>query len=154
MDTTPVHDDLREFLRLLNEAKIEYLVVGGYAVAHHGYQRPTLDMDIWVAASPENARKIVALLNEFIGMSPAESTLTQPDQIIRMGRTPVRLELFTSIKGVEFAHCYARRSTGDMGGVPTPFIGLAELRTAKRAAGRLKDLADLEALPPAPPGMS
>lgn len=148
MDTKPVHDDFRDFLKLLNEAKIEYLIVGGYAVAHHGYERPTLDIDIWIATSQDNARQVMRVLNQFIGVAPSEAQLTKPNQIIRMGNTPVRIELFTSIKGVDFQECYARRSMGDMGGVASPFISLPDLRAAKRAAGRLKDLADIEALPP------
>jgi len=132
---------------LLNEAKVEYLIVGGYAVGHHGYVRPTQDMDVWVATHPANARKIIKILNGFIGMAPDESLLTQPSQVFRIGRTPVRLELFTSVKGVEFDSCYKRRSIGDMDGVPANFLCLADLRVSKKAAARLKDLADLDELP-------
>jgi len=147
MAMTPVHDDFKEFLRLLNEANVEYLIVGGYAVAHHGYVRPTQDLDIWVAIHPDNARKLIEILAAFIGATVDASKLLQADQIFRMGRAPVRLELFTSITGVEFAECYARKSVAELDGVPADFIGLDDLREAKKASGRLKDLADLEELP-------
>ena len=97
--------DFKEFLKLLNSRRVEYLLVGGYAVGFHGYSRPTGDLDVWIAVSPENAERVRQALVEF-GFSqenvPA-NLFTDPDRIVRMGVPPVRLEIITAISGVDFA---------------------------------------------------
>jgi hypothetical protein len=140
--------DFKEFLRLLNSNGVEYLVVGGYAVGYHGHPRTTGDMDIWVRVSHENAARVVEALREFgFGQTELDTALfLATDQVIRMGVPPMRIELLTSVSGVEFDTCYARRVVAEVDGVQTGLLSLEDLRTNKRAAGRAKDLGDLEAL--------
>jgi len=134
---------------LLNSRRVEYLLVGGYAVGFHGYSRPTGDLDVWIAVSPENAERVRQALVEF-GFSqenvPA-NLFTDPDRIVRMGVPPVRLEIITAISGVDFAPCYAGRVRAEIDGIPVNVIALDDLKANKRAAGRHKDLNDLEQLP-------
>lgn len=150
MDTSEAPPDFTDLLRLLNANEVEYLVIGAYAVGFHGYPRGTVDLDVWVAMKPDNARHVVAALRAFGFDIPqlTEGLFLSEDQIVRMGVPPFRIELMTSITGVEFDACYARRIEGTLGDVPTPFIGLEDLRTNKAASARPKDLADLDQLPP------
>ena len=141
--------DFKEFLKLLNAHQVEYLLIGGYAVAYHGYPRATGDMDIWVAAHPENAKKVVAVLKEF-GFDQPDLTphlFEQKDRIIRMGVPPVRIEIATGISGVGFRDCYAARVVDVLDGVEIGIIDLLHLKINKKAAGRHKDLDDLDNLP-------
>ncbi|MBI5282269.1 MAG: hypothetical protein HY858_11355 [Candidatus Solibacter usitatus] len=141
--------DFSEFLRLFNSHGVEYLLVGGHAVGIHGYVRATNDLDVWVKASVENAARIERALREFGFDDPSLSPglFTARDNIVRMGVPPMRLEVHTSISGVEFDACYAEREMFEIGAVMAPVISLARLRENKAAAGRAKDLADLENLP-------
>ena len=152
MDTLRVPDDFREFLRLLNSKGVEYLVVGGWAVNYYGYSRPTGDIDLWVAAHPRNAAAIVEALREFgFGVGRLRPGLfLKPDQIVRLGRPPLRIELLTTISGVSFEECYRARASFMDGDMALPFISLRDLRRNKKASGRLKDLADLDELRPRP----
>ena len=141
--------DFKEFLRLLNSRRAEYLLIGGYAVGFHGYPRATGDMDIWVAANPPNAALVAQALLDF-GFSAKDvspSLFTEPGRIVRIGVPPMRLEIVTGISGVDFAACYARRVTAIIDGVSVSVIGLKDLRVNKKASGRHKDLDDLEHLP-------
>lgn len=149
MDAPLLTDDFREFLRLLNANRVEYLLVGGYAVGLHGYPRATVDLDVWVGATPGNAQRVLASLREFGFNLPAlESRLfTDPRSIVRLGVAPFRIEVMTSIDGVEFEACRARAVEFEVDDVRVPVISLADLKVNKRAAGRHKDLADLENLP-------
>lgn len=149
MATIQLPQDFKEFLELLNAKQVEYLLVGGYAVGCHGYARATLDMDIWVDVSPQNSKKLVAVLKEFgfdvAGLS--ESRFLNPDRIIQMGREPVRIDIFTGLKGVSFEDCYTRKMVAQLDGILVNLIGLEDLKKAKKAAGRHQDLNDLEHLP-------
>lgn len=141
--------DFREFLKLLNDAGVEYLLVGGYAVGYHGYPRTTADMDVWVSVSPQNASKLVRVFRRF-GMRDAGLTsdlFLERGKIIRMGVPPMRIEVLTDIDGVDFAECYAARDVVWLDGQRINVISLRHLRRNKRAAGRHKDLDDLEHLP-------
>ena len=141
--------DFREFLKLLNNAEVAYLLIGGYAVGYHGYPRTTADMDVWVAISPENASKLVDVFRRF-GMRDAKLTpdlFLRSGKIIRMGVPPMRIEVLTEIDGVSFAECYAAREVVTLDGETVNLISLRHLRTNKRASGRHKDLDDLEHLP-------
>lgn len=144
----PLPPDFKEFLRLLNSAQIEYLVVGGYAVSYHGYPRPTGDLDIWVAARPDNAVKLVDALAKF-GFADAgvnEALFLEPGRVVRMGVPPVRIELLTSISGVEFAGCVTRKVEAVLDGVPVAIIGRDDLIANKLAAGRDRDRDDVSRL--------
>ena len=141
-------DDYKEFLRLLRAHGVEYLLIGGWAVGYHGYPRATYDLDVWIAISPANAHRVVKALAEFGFDANELSTdlFLQPDKIIRMGVEPVRIEVMTSISGVEFDECYRERLDTTLNDVPVNLIDLHHLKINKKASGRLKDLADLEQL--------
>jgi len=149
MATILLPPDFKEFLQLLNKHQVDYLLIGGYAVGYHGYPRATGDMDIWVAINPENANKLVAVLAAF-GFEATDISadlFLQSNNVIRMGAPPLRLEILTTISGVEFADAYAQRITETIDGVAVNIISLDLLKANKRASGRLKDLSDLENLP-------
>jgi predicted nucleotidyltransferase len=148
MATIRLPPDFSEFLRLLAEAGVEYLIVGGYAVAYHGHPRATGDMDIWIQMSDQNARRIEKVLKAFGFNLPELSAglFTMPDQVIRMGNPPLRIEILTTIDGVDFSDCYERRINADLDGVPVQLIALEDLKKNKRAAARPQDLSDLERL--------
>jgi len=149
MATIHLPPDFKEFLRLLNAHKVEYLLIGGYAVNYHGYPRATADMDIWIAVHPANADRIVAALKEFGFDLPdlSPELFLRQWQVIRLGVPPVRIEIATTISGVDFAECYAGRVEDTLDGVPAKLIDLDHLKLNKRASGRHQDLADLEHLP-------
>lgn len=140
--------DFKELLNLLNSKHIEYLVVGGYAVAFHGYPRATGDMDIWVAVHKDNAARITAALKEFGFDVPElrEEVFLEKEKNIRMGIPPLRIEILTTIDGVEFHECYQNKKTAVIDDVEVNFISLEDLKKNKKASGRHKDLADLEYL--------
>lgn len=140
--------DFKEFLKLLKEHDVRYLLIGGYAVGYHGYARATEDMDIWVAVHPDNAQKLVSALKAF-GFDDSSLTpelFLQKPKIIRMGFPPMRLEITTSISGVEFEDCYQARIVDTFDGVEVNVIDLENLKKNKKASGRTKDIADVEEL--------
>lgn len=141
--------DFKEFLKLLNSHGVEYLLVGGYAVSYYGYPRATADMDIWVARTPQNANKLVIVLQEFGFNVPELSPelFLKENQVIRMGVPPFRIEIVTSASGVDFEECYATRTRAMIDDIEVNIINLDHLKANKKAAGRYKDLDDLEHLP-------
>jgi hypothetical protein len=141
--------DFKEFLRLLRAHGVEYLLIGGWAVGLHGYPRATEDLDVWIAIAPANAARVVDVLKEFGFDVPGLSVdlFLQEDQIVRMGVEPVRIEVSTSISGVDFPECYGERLEAMLDGEPVSLISLKHLKINKKASGRLKDLADLDYLP-------
>ncbi len=144
--------DFNEFLKSLNSNRVEYLLIGGYAVGIHGHIRATNDLDIWISRGEENAARVRLAVQEF-GF-PASSLTPElfltPNNILRMGLPPIRIEILTSISGVEFETCYAERQMFQIDDISVPVISLAHLRQNKAASGRAKDLADLESLPISP----
>jgi len=149
MATIHLPSDFKEFLKLLNAHQVEYLLIGGYAVGYHGYPRATVDMDIWIAMNPVNSQKIVTVLKEFgFGLPELSPELFQKEwQIIRLGVPPVRIELATTLSGVDFNECYAERVVDILDGIKVNLISLKHLKINKTASGRHQDLADLENLP-------
>ena len=141
--------DFKEFLSLLRVTRVEYLLIGAYAVGYHGYPRATNDLDIWIASTPENATRIITTLKEFGFGTPELTTelLLRPNNIVRMGEEPMRIEILNWASGVVFDDCYRERVVDVLDGVEVSLIGLDHLKINKRASGRLKDLADLEELP-------
>ncbi|MDQ6653080.1 MAG: hypothetical protein M3Y84_10085 [Acidobacteriota bacterium] len=141
--------DFKEFLNLLRVNGVEYLLIGAYAVGYHGYPRATKDLDIWIASTTENATRIVSALKEFGFGTPELTTelLLRPNNIVRMGEEPLRIEILNWASGVDFDECYRERIIDTLDGVEVSLIGLNHLKTNKRASGRLKDLADVEELP-------
>ena len=150
MATTHLPPDFREFFQLLNANRVEYLLIGGYAVGCYGYPRPTANVDVWIATSSDNARRVLSALGAFgFGAHTRASLdlLTKPGNVVRMGIPPLRIEIQTEISGIQFEECCARRVVKELDGVSVPIISLDDLKRNKRAAGRHKDLADLENLP-------
>ena len=141
--------DFKEFLRLLNAHNVEYLLIGGYAVGYFGYPRATADMDIWIAMNPANAEKIVKVLKEFGFNPPDLSTdlFLKEWQIIRLGVPPVRIEIATTISGVDFDECFAGKVIAELDGEQVNLISLNHLKINKKASGRHQDLADIDNLP-------
>jgi hypothetical protein len=140
--------DFKEFVALFNSNQVEYLVVGGYALAAFGHPRYTGDLDFWIGTDPENAEKVVSVLAQFgfASLGMGKDDLTRPNQVLQLGFAPARIDLLTSIDGVEFADCYARKTVVQMDGLGICFISQDDFKRNKRATGRHKDLADVEAL--------
>ena len=145
MKLTP---DLKEFFQLLNANKVRYLVIGGYAVAFHGYPRYTKDIDIWIWINPENAARVVQTLKDFgfASLGLEESDFLEPETIIQLGYAPNRIDLIMGVPGVDFEESYNSRVDDHIDGVRLSFIDLENLKKAKKASGRLQDLADIENL--------
>jgi len=140
--------DFKEFLRLLDSAKIEYLLIGGYAVGLYGYERPTKDIDIWVACDPSSQQRLGEVLVRF-GFPPASirQPLFQGDQtVLRIGNPPNRLELISQIAGVHFQQCYQRRRMMQIEDLLVSVIDYDDLLKNKRSTGRTGDIADVERL--------
>jgi predicted nucleotidyltransferase len=143
-----LQSDLKEFIALLNSRKAEYIVVGGHAVAFHGYPRFTGDIDFFLRATSVNAERVLAVLKDF-GFGDLQigvSDLTTPNRVIQLGRPPNRIDLLTSISGVEFDDAWPSRVSTDLDGEQVSFLGLNELIQNKRASNREKDRADVSKL--------
>jgi predicted nucleotidyltransferase len=148
MATIRLPADFRDFLKLLNSHRVEYLLIGGYAVCYHGFYRNTADIDFWIAVHPENAAKMVRLIREFGFETPQlnEELFLQKGRIIRMGIEPTRIEILTEISGCDFSECYPHRVAGTVDGIPVNIISLPDLIKNKLKSGRLKDLGDVQKL--------
>jgi hypothetical protein len=143
-----VQQDFRDLFALLNEHKVEYLIVGGYALAFHGAPRYTGDIDILVRQHPENAQRILRAPAAF-GFRFSNLTVEDfqnPSLVVQLGAPPVRIDLITSISGVSWEEAAASIESGQFGDVPVRFIGRKQYIANKRATGRKRDLADIEAL--------
>lgn len=143
-----IQPDFKELLELFNDRKIEYIIVGSYALAHYGAPRYTGDMDLYVRPSSQNADKIIAALADFgfdsLGLTIAD--FSSPDKVIQLGMPPVRIDIITSISGVTWEQAFNGKVEGSYGKTKVFFLGKEEYIANKRAVGRKKDLADLEAI--------
>lgn len=141
-------DDYVDLLRELVAADVEFLLIGGWAVAAHGYGRATDDMDILIRASRENGGRVMAALERFgAPTATIDAGLFATERYgYRIGQKPLLVELLTTIDGVEFDEARADSIRISIGGVDIPVIGRAALIANKRASGRAKDLADVEGL--------
>jgi predicted nucleotidyltransferase len=140
--------DFKEFLNLLNSEKVEYLLIGGYAVGLYGVERPTKDMDVWIASTAENLDKLIEVLGKF-GFDKSRfkrEDFTGTQSVFRMGIQPNILEVITRIDGVAFVDCYARRRMMDVDGVDVQVISVHDLMRNKSASGRDQDRADVKKL--------
>ncbi len=140
--------DFKEFVKLLIDYKVEYLIVGGYAVGFHGYPRFTGDLDIWINPTKANAHNLLKVVDKF-GFS--EFNLTVADfikegNVIQFGYQPVRIDVLNKLDGVEFNECYNRKSSVKIDDIEIDFIGLNDLLKNKRASGRYRDLDDAQNL--------
>ena len=141
-------NEFKEFIKLLNDQKVEYLLVGGYAVVFHGYVRFTGDIDFWINPTKKNALLILDVLEQF-GFGSLDLTVddfTHKDQIIQLGNPPYRIDLITSVSGLNFSECYPQRTSFEIDNVSIQTISLDDLKKNKKATGRFKDLNDLENL--------
>jgi len=133
---------------LLNSQKVEYLVIGGHAVAFHGYPRLTGDIDFFVRATRENGERILRVLGDFgfgdLGLELGD--FTTPGRVIQLGRPPNRIDLLTSISGVEFDEAWSTRAAGELGDHSVFFLGRDALLRNKAASDRDKDRLDLKKL--------
>jgi len=142
--------DFREFVTLLIENKVEYLIVGGYAVGIHGHPRYTGDLDVWCNPTRENAEKMLLSVNQF-GFASFGLTIEdfiKEGTIIQLGYPPLRIDLLTTIDGVTFNECYENLLKVEIEGLVVDFIGLNDLIKNKKESGRLRDLDDLDHLTP------
>jgi len=140
--------DFRELLALFNECGVDYMIVGGYALAYHGAPRFTGDLDLWVRPDRGNADRILVALDRFgfgsLGLKASD--FTEPDNVIQLGFPPVRVDIMTSLTGLTWDDAAAHRVEGEYGDLRVPFIGRDQFVANKRALGRARDLADLEAI--------
>ncbi len=144
--------DFKEFIDALRSAGADFLVIGAHALAAFGHPRYTGDLDIWIRRTPENSAKVEQAL-EFFGFSSLQISakdLEVARMCFQLGYAPARIDILTDVSGLEFDACFRRRMMIDIDGTPTPFISQADFIVNKRAAGRTKDLADIEALQESP----
>lgn len=144
--------DFRDFVCLLNKHEVEYLMVGAYALGYHGVPRATQDFDLYVRPTPKNAARIARALEDFGFTGLDQRDLSEPGKVIMLGRPPMRIDLLMQISGVTWETAWKNKVRGSYGERPIFVIGRKELIANKRASGRTKDLADLEALGHAPIG--
>lgn len=147
-DSKILSPDFREFLSLLLQYQVKFLITGGYAVGVYGHPRYTGDIDIWVDADLENGQKLVAVFEDF-GLKSFGITakhFIQPDQVIKIGYPPFRIDILTSIDGVSFAEAYPNKEAYEIDGLALYFISLIDLAKNKRSTGRGIDLDDLKNL--------
>ena len=140
--------DLAQVVDIFNSYKIEYLIVGSYALAFHGAPRNTGDIDVWIKPDKINAERILKSLDAFGfgSLDLSADDFTHPDKIIQLGDSPIKIDLITSISGVSWDEAVKHGVKGPYGHVTVNFIGLNEFIKNKKATGRLQDLADLERL--------
>ncbi|MFK7800367.1 MAG: nucleotidyltransferase [Anaerolineae bacterium] len=140
--------DFIEFVKSLNDNQVQYLIIGGYAVAFHGHPRYTKDLDVWINPDSDNAEKVVQALADFgfesIGLSADD--FSQPDVTIQLGYPPNRIDLLTTANGLQFDQCFPKKQILEIDNTEVAFIDLENLKENKRATGRHQDLADLEKL--------
>lgn len=139
--------DYKEFIELLNAHEVRYMVVGGYAVAYHGYIRHTGDIDVWVEVEPGNASRLVQVMQAFgFGSMYKEADFLQPGSIIQLGVSPVRIDILSEVDGVRFDECFAACEPTVWDGIAVNFISFSDLQKNKSSTGRSKDAADLRQL--------
>ena len=143
-----LNQDFKEFIQLLNEHKVEYLIVGGYALAFHGYPRFTQDIDFWIWTDGENATRIITVLGKFgfNSLNLQEEDFLNEENIIQLGYPPNRIDIINQIDGVAFKDAFENREVFKNEQMVMNFIGIEQLIQNKKASGRLQDLADLEIL--------
>jgi len=145
-----LNPDFLDFLRCLIEADARFLVVGAHAMAVHGVPRATGDIDIWVGTDPDNASRVWGAILRFgvpaadLGISRAD--LETADKVIQIGLPPRRIDLLTSVSGLDFEPAWTNRTAYSAEGIDVPILSRADLVRNKRASGRPKDLVDLDEL--------
>jgi len=143
-----VENDFKEFIELLNEHKVRYLIIGGFAYSFYAEPRFTKDIDFYIDISSVNVNKILKVLEKFgfkdVGLTKED--FQQPKQIIQLGNAPLRIDIVTSIDGVSFKEAWNNRTSGKYGNLNAYFISKSDLIKNKKATGRAQDIADIEKL--------
>jgi len=140
--------DFKEFVKLLTENKVEYLIVGGYAVGIHGYVRYTGDLDIWIKNTPENSTRVLKCVEDF-GFSSYKLTVsdfTKKGNIIQLGYPPIRIDIINQVDGVSFEDCFANKKEVQLEDLTLYFIGYDDLLKNKKTTSRPRDIDDIENL--------
>lgn len=144
-----LNHDFQEFVELFVAHEVQFLVVGGYALAAHGHPRYTKDLDVWVWLGPENSQRIIAAIEEFgfgdLGLSAED--FQEPDVMVQLGHEPQRIDILTYASGLDFHEAYKNRVYFTIGDIQVPFISIDDFRTNKLATGRPRDIADASELP-------
>lgn len=140
--------DFREFIELLNESKVKYLIVGGYALAAHGIPRYTQDIDFWIRVDANNIEKLLSVLKNFgfDSLDIKKEDFLDKYNIIQLGYPPNRIDLLPEIDGVSFDEAYEHRIAIEIDKLLVNFIGFQQLKQNKQASGRLQDQVDFEQL--------
>ena len=141
--------DFVEFIASLNAHRVRYLIIGGYAVAFHARPRATKDVDVLIDRSRANASRALKAIVAFLGAPAPEITLeklTSKRTVLVLGRSPVRIDVLTSLEGLGFREAWSRRARGTFGREAAPYIGLEDLVRVKEIAGRTMDLEDVRVL--------
>ena len=140
--------DYIDMLKCLNKAGVDYILVGGWAVNMYGYIRATVDLDVWILADADNAKKVYSAVAEFGApvseMKPEE--FAQYGMIFQIGVAPCRVDIISKISGITYADAVTRAVPKTIDGIPVRIISLEDLIANKKASGRAKDLADVEVL--------
>lgn len=140
--------DFVDFIELLNQHEVAYLIVGAHALAYHGRPRHTGDLDIWIKPSLQNSGKMVAVLHDFgfgsLGLR--EEDFLKENYVTQLGYPPLRIDILNAISGVEFDEAYSNKIAGEVDGLAINFINISDFIKNKEATGRNKDLGDIEAL--------
>ena len=144
-----LNQDFQEFVELFVEHEVEFLIVGGYALAAHGHPRYTKDLDVWVWLGEENSQRIIAAIEAF-GFGDLGLTATDfqnPDVMVQLGHEPQRIDILTFASGLHFSEAYENRVYVTIGNIQVPFISVDDLRRNKLSTGRPRDIADVADLP-------
>lgn len=143
-------NDFRDVLAELVAADARFLVVGAHALGVHGVPRATVDLDIWIESTPDNAKRVWAALAAFgaplASLAVTQDDFTRSDVVAQFGMPPFRIDFLTSVSGVSFDEAWHDRVEARFDDIVVPYIGRAAFIRNKRASGRMKDLADLESL--------
>jgi predicted nucleotidyltransferase len=138
--------DFEDFIKLLNKHQVDYMVVGGYALAFHGKPRHTGDLDIWINTTEDNAEKLIHTIKEF-GLSSlglTKSDFMQEGYVTQIGYPPLRIDILNSIDGVQFETAFLNKLLVDVNGIEIKYIGLRDFIDNKNASGRSQDIADVK----------
>lgn len=149
-----LNKDFLDFIELLNKHKVEYMIVGGYAVGLHGHPRYTGDLDVWIKKGESNIDNLLLVIKDFGGplleidknKLLANATKANPSPGISFGRDPIRIEVITAIDGVTFEDCNPRALIKDIAGISLRYIHYEDLKKNKLTTNRLRDKADIEEL--------
>ncbi len=143
-----LNEDYRDMLQAFADERVSFLLVGAYAMAAHGFPRATVDIDLWVNPSPENADAVLRALKRFGApvRNLKKEDLQKDDTIVQIGVAPRRIDIITSASGLQFQEAFERSLTVDVDGIDVHIPSRGDLIRNKRASGRNKDIADAEAL--------